>query len=91
MAQLTQAKFHTFLINHYIIKQEVTITLRVQELVIADLPAWHFWGLPSDGHCCDPSAHTGSIFTGQGNTKALSVASIENVFRHRTFIFHTES
>lgn len=86
-AQLIQAKFHTFLINHYIIKQEVTITLRVQELVIADLLLVISGGYLQMVTVMTPLLTQVHFITGQGNTEALSAASIKNVFRHRKFIF----
>lgn len=95
--KLTQAQFHTFIIDHYIIKQEVTTTVSVQQFLIAsaDSPSCNCCGAPTGGTVLLQSLHyckaPSSPDAGQGNTEACR-ASIQNWFGHINFIFfHKES
>lgn len=49
--KLTQAQFHTVIIDHYIIKKDVNTTVSVQQFLIAlaKFPSCNCCGKPTDG------------------------------------------
>lgn len=86
--KLIQAQFHTYIINHYIIKQEVTITVSVQEFLIVDFPSRHFCGAPSDGRRYAPSAHTGSVYWRARKHRGVRSLNQKRVWTYKLYLSH---
>ncbi len=95
--KLTQAQFHTFIIDHYIIKQEVTTTVSVQQFLdaLADFPSCNCRGAPTDGtvplqslHYCNAPLSSCRFSLLEGKETEACRASIQNLFGHINFIFH---